>query len=72
MDVGGIQSISLIVGGTNDSYLEGAAAMRRSISAGWLEQNWFIETITIIRPNDPETNQTIRHVYIIQNACHLT
>ena len=64
VDVGEIQSICLIVGNasnsSSDSATSGKNPITRSISMCWMEQNWYIETITIIKPYDTEHYSTIR------------
>ena len=60
VDVGEIQSLSLIVGNANNNSTDGSASLSRSISMCWMEQNWYIETITIIKPYDTEHYSTVR------------
>ena len=60
VDVGEIQSLSLIVGNANNNSTDGASSLSRSISMCWMEQNWYIETITIIKPYDTEHYSTVR------------
>ena len=70
VDVGDIQSICLMVGGNNDAYIDGAASITRSISKNWLEQNWYIESITITRPNDPQKYpESIRYDKFLFSKC---